>query len=54
MTEYERPLCPKCHLPIRDDQRSITHLGKTYHSGCAPAPESAGDKDEPYPDRIGI
>jgi hypothetical protein len=54
MTEKKEihPICPECHLPIKDGQVSITHEGKTYHAGCAPKPEVAGDKDNPYPDRI--
>ncbi|MGH9486872.1 MAG: hypothetical protein ACRD04_04695 [Terriglobales bacterium] len=43
-----RPICPKCHLPIREGQSWITHGGKTYHHDCAPAPASAGEKDEVY------
>ncbi|HXE31512.1 MAG TPA: hypothetical protein VN515_06905 [Terriglobales bacterium] len=48
------PLCPKCHLPIKEDEISISHQGKTYHRRCAPAPASAGDKDDPYRDTTPI
>ncbi len=47
-------ICPKCHLPIREGQLSITHLGKTYHRNCAPPPETAGEKDNPYEKQFGI
>jgi hypothetical protein len=50
----EHAVCPKCHLAVREGQLSITHQGKTYHRDCAPRPESAGEKDNPYESVIGI
>ncbi|HVB40696.1 MAG TPA: hypothetical protein VNE83_07320 [Terriglobales bacterium] len=46
--------CPKCHLPIREGEPEVFHQGKTYHRACAPAPASAGDKDDPYRDSTPI
>jgi len=43
-----RPICPKCHLPIRDGQNAISYEGAFYHLDCAPAPGSKGNKDNPY------
>ena len=48
------PTCPHCHLPIRDDQRSILHDGHAYHQACAPKPGAAGDNNEIYPSLISI
>lgn len=43
-----RPICPKCHLPIRSGEKEISYEGHFYHIGCAPPPGSGGDKDDPY------
>ena len=48
MSDNLRPICAKCHLPIREGEFSINHQGKSYHKGCAPSPASASDKDNPY------
>ena len=45
-----RPVCPKCHLPIRDGQHAVSYEGAFYHRDCAPAPGSKSEKDNPYSD----
>ena len=49
MPEAARPICAKCHLPVREGEPESFHQGKTYHRDCAPAPGSAGDKNDPNP-----
>ncbi|MGH9465738.1 MAG: hypothetical protein ACRD1Y_00120 [Terriglobales bacterium] len=51
MVDKPRPICPKCHLPVKEDESWITHQGKTYHRLCAPEPEVAGKKDEVFSGR---
>ena len=48
------PICPTCHLSIRDGESSIMHEGRSYHRRCAPKPEIAGDKDNATPGLISI
>lgn len=43
-----RPICPKCHLPIRAGEPAVSYEGHFYHRGCAPPLARAGDKDDPY------
>jgi len=46
--------CPSCHLPVREEQCSIIHDGRSYHMRCSPVAEISSAKDNVYPQRIAI
>jgi hypothetical protein len=54
MPDAARPICPKCHLPIREGEAKVFYEGKSYHRHCAPPAGSAGDPDDPYSDSTPI
>ncbi|MGH9418312.1 MAG: hypothetical protein ACRD01_16960 [Terriglobales bacterium] len=50
-----RPVCPKCHLAVREDQNAVSYEGAFYHRGCAPNIGRANDrKDDPFADTTPI